>query len=517
MNLFLVVAVVAVSLFTMPPRAAAIGPWFAVVKDADIVLGEHWLPGSTITIWVDDSTSGSLKHYSFMTTTDGVGHFYLNVGSSVDIKTDFVVTVKDGSTTHTHTVLPFSADDVSIDPVTDTAYGKSTPAAEVRTWIHGDPSPASLGVTANSSGYWTAHYAGVYDIVPGQGMGFRELDLDGDGTQIDAFAPSDSDGDGIYDNADNCPMVANSTQYDGDGDGVGARCDDVDRLWGPNRYGTSASVSAMAFEEADTAFVALGTNFPDALVAAAAGGYKDAPVLLTGSDSLPAETIAELTRLAPTTVYVVGGTAVIKPEVESQLQTLAPTVVRLAGTNRYETSAKVSSTVFASANRVFVALGENFPDALVAAAAAGYVSAPVLLTRHDSVPPATLTELARLSPTTIYVVGGTAAISEAAAQQLTPYGNVVRLWGANRYETAAAVAQEIFACEARAFLAYGGNFPDALVAAAAAGHLGAPVLLVTHDTVPVSTRGQLNRLNPQHIWLVGGTAVIGSSVFDALP
>jgi len=36
---------------------------------------------------------------------------------------------------------------------------------------------------------------------------------------------ADSDGDGIVDNQDNCPAVANSDQADGDGDGIGDACD----------------------------------------------------------------------------------------------------------------------------------------------------------------------------------------------------------------------------------------------------------------------------------------------------
>jgi putative cell wall-binding protein len=94
----------------------------------------------------------------------------------------------------------------------------------------------------------------------------------------------------------------------------------------------------------------------------------------------------------------------------------------------------------------------------------------------------------------------------------------VRLAGSDRYATAATVAEKFFECQARVFLAYGGDFPDALVAAAAGAYRGAPVLLVTHDAIPAPTRGQMNRLSPERIWLVGGTAVIGESVADdALP
>jgi len=36
---------------------------------------------------------------------------------------------------------------------------------------------------------------------------------------------ADTDGDGIADELDNCPAVANPTQRDTDGDGIGDRCD----------------------------------------------------------------------------------------------------------------------------------------------------------------------------------------------------------------------------------------------------------------------------------------------------
>jgi hypothetical protein len=429
------VAVLAVSLFVMPVRrsAEAGGPpsWFAVVVDNDIVMGDDWIANGTVTITIDDPTNGMGVDYTTTAPTDGGNWFFTAIGGAYDVKPGDFVTVSDGIMTKTLTVSHVAV--TGIDAAADTVTGTAIPGATVYSWIHSQN--VEVSAVADSLGHWTVDYSGQWDLVPGTGMGFREVDSDRDGTQIDAFVPasSDSDGDGIDDGLDNCPTVANATQYDGDGDGIGALCDDVDRLWGPNRYWTAAAVAEMAFDEADTVFIALGSNFPDALVAAAAGGYRDAPVLLTDSGSLPPATIAELSRLAPTTAYIVGGTSVISPVVEQLVGTIVPTVIRLAGTDRYRTSAAVSQAIFSTAPLVFVALGSNFPEALVAAAGAGHMRGPVLLTRRDHVPQATLDELTRLNAVKIFVVGGTAAISETAAQELALHGTVVRLAGANRY------------------------------------------------------------------------------------
>ena len=382
--------------------------------------------------------------------------------------------------------------------------------------VAGVPNKA-VDTTADAAGRWTVDYGGVWDLVTGTVIRLEDYDADGDVTATQALLPIDSDvdQDTVPNLADNCPRQPNTTQYDGDGDGIGARCDDVDRIWGPDRYWTAAAVSEMAFDTADTVFLALGTNFPDALVAAAAGGYRGAPVLLTGKDTLPPATIAELGRLHPQTAYIVGGTAVIDPVVEQLAASLVPNVTRLAGPNRYATAVAVSAAIFPPGNEAFLATGEDFPDALVAAAAAGFSNSPVLLTQKNRAPQQTLDELARLHPSKIYIVGGTAAISEAVAQQVAAYGNIVRLAGPDRYATAAAVESRFGMNHSRAFLAYGRNFPDALVAAAAGGHLGAPVLLVEHDSIPAATMDEISYR--AHVWIVGGTAVISDSVAAAIP
>jgi hypothetical protein len=93
-------------------------------------------------------------------------------------------------------------------------------------------------------------------------------------------------------------------------------------------------------------YVATGENFPDALGAASAAAVQGGPVLLVTKTAIPAETKAELTRLSPDVIYVSGGTAVVSDNVFNQLKAYAPTVTRVAGTNRYATAVEVSKSAF---------------------------------------------------------------------------------------------------------------------------------------------------------------------------
>ena len=71
-------------------------------------------------------------------------------------------------------------------------------------------------------------------------------------------------------------------------------------------------------------YVATGENFPDAPRAATAAAEADGPVLLVRSNSIPATTAAELTRLGPSTIVIVGGPGAISYGAQSSLAAFLP-------------------------------------------------------------------------------------------------------------------------------------------------------------------------------------------------
>lgn len=292
----------------------------------------------------------------------------------------------------------------------------------------------------------------------------------------------------------------------------------VTRFAGSDRYSTAAIVSQKSFvAPVPVAYVATGLDFPDALAASAAAGARGGPVLLTDPNVLPTATKNELARLDPAEIVLVGGSGVVSAAVFAELAKFAPEVTRSSGGDRFTTAEAVSIGAFESADVVYVATGFDFPDALSAGAAGGFEGGPILLTAFDDLPTATRREIKRLKPSEIIVVGGSSVIADSVVDELAKIAPTVRVSGADRYATAAAVSARVHAKnQAVVFIATGLNFPDALAAAATAAAVGAPILLTGDLALPSATKKELGRLSPVEIVVVGGSSAVSQSVMAEL-
>lgn len=287
------------------------------------------------------------------------------------------------------------------------------------------------------------------------------------------------------------------------------------RIAGPDRYATAAATSAVAFPAGSpTVFFVTGSDFPDALAAGPAAAAEGAPVLLVSREAVPRATLDEVGRLGATRGVVVGGESAVGPEVVAQLAGVLPDgVERIAGTDRFDTAARVSARFFAGGSpAVFVANGRGFADALAGGAAAAAFDAPLLLTEPDSVPAPLASELQRLGATDTYVLGGTRAVSDEVVADLTRRGlSAERLAGADRYATAVAASQFFPTGVIDVLVATGVNFPDALAGSAAAGALRAPLLLVAPGCMPPAVSAEIDRLAPATTSVLGGEAAVSAA------
>lgn len=268
------------------------------------------------------------------------------------------------------------------------------------------------------------------------------------------------------------------------------------RASGDDRYGTAAVAMTDVAHTGGThsAVIATGADFADALAGSGLAGQSDAALLLTKPGAVPQVTSDALEELGVDNVYVLGGKGAVGAEVVAELRS-GHDVARLSGQDRYETAARVAAEVATLGDlpvvdgdpAAFLATGENFADAVTAGAPAAAASAPILLTRTDSLPDATSRAIDDLGIGHLWVVGGEAAVSADVVTDLENSGvTVERFSGANRQATAVAVA--------RAFvrsgllmgdvvtLARGDAFPDALTGGVTAAATSGPLLLTRTST-----------------------------------
>lgn len=292
----------------------------------------------------------------------------------------------------------------------------------------------------------------------------------------------------------------------------------VTRLSGATRYETAVAVSRQYAPGVSVAYVGVGSDFPDGLAAGPAAALEGGPLLLTQTTKLPDAVLAELKRLQPARITIVGGTGVVSSSVEASLKVVAPTT-RLAGSDRYATAFQILAKVFDSADHAIVATGRTFPDALAAGGAAGSRRAPVVLVdgTRSSVPATVVQELERLGVTSVSIAGGTGAVSAGIQAQLTTEGYAVtRYGGSNRFETTAAINRAYFPAGSTSttFLANGLNFPDALAAGALAGHLSAPVDLTPRPCVHPAVSAAIDEVGAPSRVVLGGAAVVAQAAAE---
>ena len=179
-----------------------------------------------------------------------------------------------------------------------------------------------------------------------------------------------------------------------------------------------------------------------------------------------------------------------RPTDEPAAVTVPLGVTRIEGVGREETAVAASRLAYPdprSAGAVVLARRDSFADGLAGAPLAAAVDGPLLLTGTDGLHPATRDEIIRVlgGGGTVHVLGGTAAISDAVVAELEQLAyDVVRSAGASRFQTAAAIADQVEQALGElsvVFLVTGNQFPDALAAGPVAIDLGGIILLTDDD------------------------------------
>lgn len=218
-------------------------------------------------------------------------------------------------------------------------------------------------------------------------------------------------------------------------------------------------------------------------------GYDDA----TGQLILFGRTFATV----QTGLYAVPGSSTVTPS-------------RVFGADRESTAVAASASAFpaaGSASAVVLARSDAFADALTGGPLAAARHAPLLLTSTGALDATTKAEIGRVLPAggTVYLLGGTSALSDAVASAVTALGDVpMRIAGSDRYATAVAIADAL-GDPTTVFEATGLNFPDALSAVPAAISTHAAILLTDGSAQAPVTAAYLSA-HPGPRYAIGGSA-----------
>lgn len=212
--------------------------------------------------------------------------------------------------------------------------------------------------------------------------------------------------------------------------------------------------------------------------------------------------------------------------VENLLDDLIPSR-RYRGANRFDTAGLIANDAYDNPDEVIIARNDIFPDALAGSFYSGHHDAPLLLVDRFEGGHGTqisFDALEELGADKVTLLGETFAIPRAVEQEFRDAGyNVNRIGGADRFETAAMLAQasgtSVGEREGKgrtAIVARASDFADALVAGTLSHTAGFPLLLTSSSSLHPASKEALDNLNIDHVIIPGGTNAVSQGVEDEI-
>lgn len=192
----------------------------------------------------------------------------------------------------------------------------------------------------------------------------------------------------------------------------------------------------------------------------------------------------------------------------------------LAGSDRYATAAKIAQQAYPSGSySVVLTTGASYADSLAAVPLAQSLNSPIILTDPTTLSSAALSEIQRLKAKSVFIVGGTGAVSSGIESTLKNKGyNVFRIGQSTRYSTAAYVAMNTDYVRKKTpsevFFVSADGYADSLALGNIAAVRGAVMLYINKNgTLDSVTQKYLDSIkgNLKNVYIVGGTGVISSN------
>ncbi|MDO5689419.1 MAG: S8 family serine peptidase [Tissierellia bacterium] len=292
------------------------------------------------------------------------------------------------------------------------------------------------------------------------------------------------------------------------------------RISGPNRYATAVAISREYFPQgASTVFLTSGISHSDALVMTPLSSLREGPLLLTEDNRLNPETFAEIQRLNPEKIIIVGGERYLPETFREQLSAAGYTVERIHGENRFATSLEIAKAVDEEVDftEIFLVNGFKDADAISIAGTAGALKQPILLMDGMQLSGELIQWMAEAGIKKVTAIGGNATIPDSVQTQLEEMGlEFGRFGGANRFGTSLSINRFFYPQAAEVFVANGNGIVDALSAGPIAALYGRPMLLVQRDIVPEGVIHYLSETKHDRVLVFGGENSVSVQVLYGL-
>jgi len=196
------------------------------------------------------------------------------------------------------------------------------------------------------------------------------------------------------------------------------------------------------------------------------------------------------------------------------------TYARVQSDSIYGTAVEASKlSAPRGAASVVVVNGSDWRAAISASALAGTVRGPLLYASKDTLPAVTVSEIARLGASRIFVVGGTTAISSTVASELASIvgtAAVERVGSGDGYSVSTAVASRVASLHGSGFsgtvlVVSGASYKASIACVPLAAASGRPVVFVNPENgsyrLPAGTK---------RAFIIGGTSSVSASVQSRL-
>lgn len=188
----------------------------------------------------------------------------------------------------------------------------------------------------------------------------------------------------------------------------------VRRIGGQNRFEVSMNI-ALELGNYQTAIVANGLNYPDALAIAPFAAKKGFPILLTRPELASMEALEVIQKKKVLNTIIVGGEASVSRNVSRSL----PKPIRIGGKDRYEVALNIFNKYFAGTEKLYFATGTTFADALTGSVLITKEDATILLTGKDALPESVSATLTGGNNQTYIILGGSGSVGNGVLLSLS--------------------------------------------------------------------------------------------------